>query len=64
MFFMLLVTFSALGMTIVKLSKAFVAGGLTVGTTLQLVFAVLLLILGIIVAGAGIRKLFAKKNEA
>ena len=54
----------ALGMTIVKLSKAFVAGGLTVGTTLQLVFAILLLILGIIVAGAGIRKLFAKKNEA
>ena len=63
MFFMLVVTFSALGMTIVKLVNAFAAGGLTVGTFLQLVFAVLLLILGVIVAGAGIRKLFAKKNE-
>lgn len=63
MFFMLLVTFTALGMTIVKLTKAFVAGGLTIGTTLQLVFAVLLLVLGVIVAGAGIKKLFAKKNE-
>ena len=63
MFFMLVVTFSALGMTIVKLVNAFAAGGLTVGTFLQLVFAVLLLFLGVIVAGAGIRKLFAKKNE-
>lgn len=63
MFFMLVVTFSALGMTIVKLVNAFAAGSLTVGTFLQLVFAVLLLILGVIVAGAGIRKLFAKKNE-
>ena len=63
MFFMLVVTFSALGMTIVKLVNAFAAGGLTVGTFLQLVFAVLLLILGVIVAGAGIRKLFVKKNE-
>ena len=63
MFFMLVVTFSALGMTIVKLVNAFAAGSLTVGTFLQLVFAVLLLILGVIVAGAGIRKLFVKKNE-
>ena len=63
MFFMLVVTFGALGMTIVKLVNAFAAGGLTVGTFLQLVFAVLLLILGVIVAGAGIRKLFVKKNE-
>ena len=63
MFFMLVVTFSALGMTIVKLVNAFAAGGLTVGTFLQLVFAVLLLILGVIVAGAGIRKLFVNKNE-
>lgn len=63
MFFMLVVTFSALGMTIVKLCKAFAAGGLTVGTTLQLIFAVLLLLLGIIVAAAGIKKLFGQKKE-
>ncbi|MGN0325131.1 MAG: carbon starvation protein A [Lachnospiraceae bacterium] len=63
MFFMLVVTFSALSMTIVKLCKAFAAGGLTVGTTLQLIFAVLLLLLGIIVAAAGIKKLFGQKKE-
>lgn len=58
--FMMAVTFSALGITIVKLSKAFVAGGLTIGTTLQLVFAVLLLLLGVIVAIQGIKKLIEK----
>ena len=63
MFFMLAVTFTALGMTITKLVKAFGAGSLTIGTTLQLIFAVLLLVLGVIVAGAGIKKLFGKKNE-
>ena len=64
MFFMLAVTFTALGMTIVKLSKAFMAGGLTIGTTLQLIFAGLLLILGVIVAVAGIKKLFGKKEDS
>lgn len=63
MFFMLAVTFTALGMTITKLVKAFGAGSLTIGTTLQLIFAVLLLVLGVIVAGAGIKKLFGKKKE-
>ena len=62
-FFMLAVTFTALGMTITKLVKAFGAGSLTIGTTLQLIFAVLLLVLGVIVAGAGIKKLFGKKKE-
>ena len=63
MFFMLAVTFTALGMTMAKRVRAFGAGSLTIGTTLQLIFAVLLLVLGVIVAGAGIKKLFGKKNE-
>ena len=46
MAFMMAVTFTALGMTITKLSKALVTTGLDLGNTLQLVFAVLLLILG------------------
>ena len=50
-------------MTIVKLSKAFVTTGLTLGTTLQLIFAVLLLILGVIVAVQGIRKLVEKTEK-
>ena len=63
MVFMMAVTFSALGMTIVKLSKAFMATGLSLGNTLQLVFAVLLLILGVIVAVQGIKKLMEKSKE-
>lgn len=63
MFFMMAVTFTALSMTIVKLSKAFAATGLSLGNTLQLIFAVLLLILGILVAIQGIRKLFEKNTE-
>lgn len=63
MFFMLAVTFTALGMTIYKLSKAFMTTGLDLGNTLQLVFAVLLLILGVIVAISGIRKLTEKSAE-
>lgn len=63
MFFMLAVTFTALGMTIYKLSKAFMTTGLDLGNTLQLVFAVLLLILGVIVAISGIRKLTEKPVE-
>ena len=61
--FMMAVTFTALSMTIVKLGKAFVTTGLTLGTTLQLVFAILLLILGVIVAIQGIKKLM-EKSEA
>ena len=41
MVFMMAVTFTALGMTIVKLSKAFATTGLDLGNSLQLIFAVL-----------------------
>ena len=63
MTFMMGVTFTALSMTIVKLSKAFIAGGLSIGNTLQLIFAVLLLALGVIVAVQGVKKLFEKTEE-
>lgn len=63
MFFMMAVTFTALGMSIKKLGTALVTTGLSLGNTLQLIFAVLLLLLGVIVAVQGIRKLF-KKAEA
>lgn len=62
--FMMAVTFTALSMTIYKLVKAFVATGLSVGNTLQLIFAVLLLILGVIVAIQGIKKLTEKTEQA
>lgn len=64
MVFMMAVTFTALAMTIYKLSAAFITTGLTLGNTLQLIFAVLLLILGVIVAVQGIRKLFEKPAQA
>lgn len=63
MFFMMAVTFTALGMTIYKLTKAFVSTGLDLGNTLQLIFAVLLLILGVIVAFAGVKKLMEKPSK-
>ena len=47
-------------MTIVKLSKAFATTGLDLGNSLQLIFAVLLLILGVLVAIQGIKKLLEK----
>ena len=60
MFFMMAVTFTALTMTIIKLVKLFATTGLTLGSGLQLVFAVLLLLLGVIVAIQGVKKLFKK----
>ena len=63
MFFMMAVTFTALTMTIVKLGTAFVTTGLSLGNTLQMIFAVLLLILGVIVAVQGVKKLFSKDAE-
>jgi len=63
MLFMMAVTFTALGMTIYRLSGQLFTVGLSVGNTLQLIIAVLLLILGIIVAIQGVRKL-TEKNEA
>lgn len=64
MVFMMAVTFTALGMTIFKLGNAFITTGLSLGNTLQLIFAVLLLILGVIVAVQGIKKLFERNKEA
>lgn len=63
MAFMMAVTFTALSMTIVKLSKAFVTTGLSLGNTLQLIFAVLLLILGVLVAVQGVKKLLNKEEN-
>lgn len=63
MVFMMAVTFTALGMTIVKLSKAFMTIGLDLGNSLQLIFAVLLLILGVLVAIQGIKKLLEKPEK-
>ena len=62
MIFMMAVTFTALGMTICKLGGQFMTTGLSFGNTLQLIFAVLLLILGVIVAIQGIKKLTEKKE--
>ena len=62
MFFMMAVTFTALTMTIVKLFTALTTTGLTLGSTMQLIFAVLLLILGVIVAIQGIKKLTEKAD--
>ena len=62
MVFMMAVTFTALGMTITKLSKALFSTGLDLGNTLQLVFAVLLLILGVLVAIQGVKKLLEKQE--
>ena len=63
MFFMMAVTFTALTMKICTLSSAFVSTGLSLGNTLQLIFAVLLLCLGVIVALQGVRKLFGKEAK-
>ncbi len=62
MVFMMAVTFTALGMTISKLTKALFTTGLDLGNTLQLIFAVLLLILGVLVAIQGVKKLFEKND--
>lgn len=63
MFFMMAVTFSALGLTIYRLSTTLFSTGLSVGNFLQLVFAVLLLILGVIVAVSGVKKLMEKPEK-
>ena len=58
MVFMMAVTFTALGMP-----KAFLTTGLDLGNTLQLIFAVLLLILGVLVAIQGVKKLLEKTDD-
>lgn len=62
--FMMAVTFTALSITIIKLSRQLVTVGLSVGNTLQLIFAVLLLILGVLVAVQGICKLAEKDDKS
>ena len=62
MVFMMAVTFTALATTSINLSKQLMTTGLSLGNTLQLIFAVLLLILGIIVAVQGINKLTEKED--
>lgn len=61
--FMMAVTFTALGLSIAKLSKALVTTGLSMGNTMQLIFAVLLLALGVIVAFQGVKKLTEKSDD-
>lgn len=62
MVIMLGVTFTALGLKIKELITA-LSGQFVFGNALQLVFAVLLLILGVIVAFEGIKKLIGKEDE-
>ena len=62
MVIMLGVTFTALGLKIKELVTS-LSGQFVFGNVLQLVFAVLLLILGVIVAFEGIKKLIGKEDE-
>lgn len=62
MVIMLGVTFTALGLKIKDLITS-LSGQFVFGNALQLVFAVLLLILGVIVAFEGIKKLIGKEDE-
>ena len=64
MIFMMAVTFTALSVTIFSLSKQFVAGTLSVGFVLQLIFAILLLGLGVVVAYQGIQRLFGQEKPS
>lgn len=61
MFIMLTVTFSAIILRIVDLIKGFTVQ-VVAGNVLQFIFAILLLILGIMVAVEGLRKLFGEKK--
>ena len=63
MVIMLGVTFTALALKIMELVTA-LSGQFVFGNALQLVFAVLLLILGVIVAFEGIKKLIGKDETA
>lgn len=66
MCFMLVVTFSALVLSVVGIvKKIFITGGFVFMTDgLQLIVAILLMILGVMVAFHGFSKLFAKKRDA
>lgn len=62
---MLAVTFTALGMTVYNKASALIASSSAdvFGDVLQLVFATLIIILGVCVVIEGFKKLFAKGNE-
>ena len=62
--FMVAVTFSALGIISYKLIVALTTTGLSLGNTLQLIFAILLLCLGVIVVIQGVKKLTEKVPAA
>jgi carbon starvation protein len=65
MFFMLAVTFTALAFTIVQLGGLISGGAFVIGKhALQLIFAVLLLALGVMVAVQGVQKLTEKGQPA
>lgn len=63
MVFMMLVTFTALGLSIYGLMGQLFAGTLTLGLGLQLLFAILLLALGVVVAIQGIGALAGKPQN-
>lgn len=62
MVIMLGVTFTALGLKIKDLISS-LSGKFVFGNALQLVFAVLLLVLGVVVAIEGLKKLVGKETE-
>lgn len=63
MFCMMGITFTALGMTIYKLTAKLAGGSFSFSSDgLQMIFAVLLLALGVVVAVQGVHKLFGKKG--
>jgi carbon starvation protein len=65
MLFMLAVTFTALVITIVQLFGLFSAGTFAIEKhALQLIFAILLLALGVMVAIQGVQKLTEKKTAS
>ncbi|MBF0579199.1 carbon starvation protein A [Erysipelotrichaceae bacterium RD49] len=64
MVFMMAVTFTALSMTIYSLGTQLFTTGLSTGMSLQLLFAVLLLALGLVVAVQGIQALRGKEPDS
>ena len=63
MFFMMAVTFTALVMSIIKLTGQIGTEAFTLGICLQFIFSILLLALGVIVAISGVKKLMEKTQQ-
>ena len=63
MFFMMAVTFTALVMSIIKLTGQIGTEAFTLGICLQFIFSILLLALGVIVAISGVKKLMEKTKQ-